>query len=39
MVWTCSKNGRGKVNKRSYEMISNRKKKIRKTQTHLGGRD
>jgi len=29
MVWTCSKNGRGEVAKRSYEMASTRKKKMR----------
>jgi hypothetical protein len=27
MVWTCSKNGRGKVTKRSYEMASTRRRK------------
>ena len=27
MVWTCSKNGRGKTAKRSDEMASSRKKK------------
>jgi hypothetical protein len=31
MVWAFSKNGRGKVTKRSYEMASNTKKKTRKT--------
>jgi hypothetical protein len=39
MVWTCSKNGRGKVIKRGYELAFTRKKKMRKTWTHLGGRD
>jgi hypothetical protein len=29
MVWACSKNGRGKIAKRSYEMASTRKKKTR----------
>ena len=29
MVWTCFKNGRGKITKRSYEMASTRKKKTR----------
>jgi hypothetical protein len=27
MVWTCSKNGRGKVTRRSYELAFTRKKK------------
>jgi hypothetical protein len=29
MVWTCSENGRGKIAKRSDEMVSTRKKKMR----------
>jgi len=29
MVWTCSKNGRGEITKRSYEMEPTRKKKTR----------
>jgi len=29
IVWTCSKNGRGKMAKRSDEMASTRKKKMR----------
>jgi hypothetical protein len=29
MVWTCPKNGRGEIAKRSYEMASTRKKKTR----------
>jgi len=29
MVWTCSKNGRGKIIKRCYEMEPTRKKKMR----------
>jgi hypothetical protein len=31
MVWKCSKNGREKVAKRSYEIASSRKKEKRKT--------
>jgi len=29
MIWTCSKNRRGKITKRSYEMEPTRKKKMR----------
>jgi hypothetical protein len=29
MVWTCPKNGRGDIAKRSYEMASTRTKKTR----------
>jgi hypothetical protein len=31
MVWTFSKDGRGKVTERRYEMASTGKKKMRKT--------